>query len=80
MQVNGVVIHFCLNYLCVFYFSLNIQMGKRIKKLEKEGAQWKAKWESSNKALIDMAEEVSSTVFVTYLTTLLYFAKFLTIS
>ena len=36
------------------------QMGKRIKKLEKEGAQWRAKWENSNKALLDMAEEVST--------------------
>ena len=34
------------------------QMGKRIKKLEKEGAQWRAKWENSNRALLDMAEEV----------------------
>ncbi|KAL8571656.1 hypothetical protein ACOMHN_046340 [Nucella lapillus] len=33
------------------------KMGKRIKKLEKEGAQWRAKWEASNKALLDMAEE-----------------------
>ncbi|XP_067674311.1 alpha-taxilin-like isoform X8 [Haliotis asinina] len=33
------------------------KMGKRIRKLEKEGAQWKAKWESSNRALIGMAEE-----------------------
>ena len=38
-----------------------LQMGKRIKKLEKEGAQWRAKWENSNRALLDMAEEVSTT-------------------
>jgi hypothetical protein len=33
-------------------------MTKRIKKLEKDGASWKNKWENANKALIDMAEEV----------------------
>ncbi|XP_070189864.1 alpha-taxilin-like isoform X2 [Littorina saxatilis] len=33
------------------------KMGKRIKKLEKEGAQWRAKWEASSKALLEMAEE-----------------------
>ncbi|XP_069141677.1 alpha-taxilin-like isoform X2 [Argopecten irradians] len=33
------------------------KMTKRIKKLEKDGAQWKQKWENSNKALIEMAEE-----------------------
>lgn len=37
------------------------KMGKRIKKLEKEGAQWRAKWETSNKALLDMAEEKTHT-------------------
>jgi len=35
------------------------QMGKRCKKLEKDGAQWKTKWEGANKALLDMAEDVS---------------------
>ena len=33
------------------------KMTKRIKKLEKDGASWKNKWENANKALIDMAEE-----------------------
>ncbi|ESO88924.1 hypothetical protein LOTGIDRAFT_106798 [Lottia gigantea] len=33
------------------------KMSKRIKKLEKEGAQWKAKWHGCNKALLDMVEE-----------------------
>lgn len=36
------------------------KMGKRIKKLEKEGAQWRAKFEASNKALLDMATEKKS--------------------
>lgn len=35
-----------------------LQMTKRIKKLEKDGASWKNKWENANKALLDMAEEV----------------------
>ena len=44
---------------CFNEFVLQLQqMGKRIKKLEKEGAQWRAKWENSNRALLDMAEEV----------------------
>lgn len=34
-------------------------MTKRIKKLEKDGAAWKNKWENANKALLDMVEEVS---------------------
>lgn len=33
------------------------KMTKRIKKLEKETAMWRSRWENSNKALIDMAEE-----------------------
>ncbi|KAK6170433.1 hypothetical protein SNE40_018831 [Patella caerulea] len=33
------------------------KMGKRIKKLEKEGASWKAKWQGCNKALLDMVDE-----------------------
>lgn len=33
------------------------KMTKRIKKLEKDGASWKNKWENANKALIDMVEE-----------------------
>ncbi|KAH9519459.1 hypothetical protein Btru_002720 [Bulinus truncatus] len=32
------------------------KMTKRIKKLEKDGLQWKTKWESSNKALIEQIE------------------------
>jgi len=38
---------------CVF------QMTKKIKKLEKETAMYRQRWESSNKALLSMAEEVS---------------------
>lgn len=34
-------------------------MTKKIKKLEKETTQWKAKWESNNQALLQMAEEVT---------------------
>ena len=33
-------------------------MSKRCKKLEKDGAQWRTKWEGANRALIEMAEEV----------------------
>ncbi|XP_052237889.1 gamma-taxilin-like isoform X2 [Dreissena polymorpha] len=33
------------------------KMGKRCKKLEKDGAQWKTKWEGANRALLEMAEE-----------------------
>ena len=33
-------------------------MTKRTKKLEKDGAQWKVKWENANRALIEMADEV----------------------
>ncbi|XP_048769330.2 alpha-taxilin-like isoform X2 [Ostrea edulis] len=33
------------------------KMTKRIKKLEKDGAAWKNKWENANKALLEMAEE-----------------------
>ncbi|XP_064602144.1 alpha-taxilin-like isoform X2 [Liolophura sinensis] len=33
------------------------KMTKRIKKLEKETAMWRGKWEASNKALLEMAEE-----------------------
>ncbi|KAI1287024.1 Alpha-taxilin [Halotydeus destructor] len=33
------------------------KMSKQIKKLEKETNQWKAKWEISNKALIELSEE-----------------------
>lgn len=34
------------------------QMTKKIKKLEKETAMYRSRWESSNKALLEMAEEV----------------------
>ncbi|KAK3098845.1 hypothetical protein FSP39_023637 [Pinctada imbricata] len=33
------------------------KMTKRIKKLERDGAAWKNKWENANKALLEMAEE-----------------------
>uniref|UniRef100_UPI00358F5746 alpha-taxilin-like n=1 Tax=Myxine glutinosa TaxID=7769 RepID=UPI00358F5746 len=33
------------------------KMTKKIKKLEKETSVWRNRWESSNKALLDMAEE-----------------------
>lgn len=33
------------------------QMSKKIKKLEKETGNWRSRWESSNKALIEMATE-----------------------
>lgn len=37
------------------------QMTKKIKKLEKETAMYRSRWESSNKALVEMAEEVWNT-------------------
>ncbi len=39
------------------------QMTKKIKKLEKETAMYRSRWESSNKALLEMAEEVKQ-IFV----------------
>lgn len=36
----------------------DLQMTKKIKKLEKETTQWRTKWESNNQALLQMAEEV----------------------
>lgn len=42
-------------FLC---FPLCAQMTKKIKKLEKETAMYRSRWESSNKALVEMAEEV----------------------
>lgn len=36
----------------------SIQMTKKIKKLEKETAMYRSRWESSNKALLEMGEEV----------------------
>lgn len=38
-------------------------MTKKIKKLEKETAMYRSRWESSNKALLEMAEEV---MFICY--------------
>lgn len=45
----------------VFLFLFFPQMTKKIKKLEKETAMYRSRWESSNKALVDMAEEVVDT-------------------
>lgn len=42
----------------VFFSFFPPQMTKKIKKLEKETAMYRSRWESSNKALVDMAEEV----------------------
>ena len=39
-------------------FCLLGQMTKKIKKLEKETTMYRSRWESSNKALLEMAEEV----------------------
>ena len=39
-------------------WSVFTQMTKKIKKLEKETAHWRTRWENSNKALVNMAEEV----------------------
>lgn len=36
-------------------------MTKKIKKLEKETAMYRSRWESSNKTLVEMAEEVLTT-------------------
>lgn len=45
--------------LCsTWLFDFVIQMTKKIKKLEKETAMYRSRWESSNKALLEMAEEV----------------------
>lgn len=46
-----------------FFFLLLFQMTKKIKKLEKETAMYRSRWESSNKALLEMAEEV---IFICY--------------
>lgn len=43
------------------FFFLSLQMTKKIKKLEKETAMYRSRWESSNKALVEMAEEVLNT-------------------
>lgn len=39
-------------------------MTKKIKKLEKETTVYRSRWESSNKALLEMAEEVSGQLWV----------------
>ena len=49
------LLSYCLR-IAVFY----IQMTKKIKKLEKETTMWKSRWENSNKALLEMAEDVST--------------------
>lgn len=40
-------------------FPFCLQMTKKIKKLEKETAMYRSRWESSNKALLEMSEEVT---------------------
>lgn len=35
-------------------------MTKKIKKLEKETTMYRSRWESSNRALLEMAEEVAA--------------------
>lgn len=44
-----------------------LQMTKKIKKLEKETAMYRSRWESSNKALLEMAEEVRNPFGLTVL-------------
>lgn len=41
-------------------FFLILQMTKKMKKLEKDTATWKSRFENCNRALLDMIEEVSS--------------------
>lgn len=48
-----------------FCFPLCAQMTKKIKKLEKETAMYRSRWESSNKALLEMAEEVKKRLMLT---------------
>jgi hypothetical protein len=40
------------------------KMSKQIKKLEKETAQWRGKWETSQKELIHLSQEVLHTVLI----------------
>jgi chromosome segregation ATPase len=40
------------------------KMSKQIKKLEKETAQWRSKWETSQKELIHLSQEVLHTVLI----------------
>lgn len=49
-----------------FLFCFPLQMTKKIKKLEKETAMYRSRWESSNKALVEMAEEVLNTQRLTH--------------
>jgi len=53
MLIESLLSSFCINE-CV------LQMAKKIKKLEKETAMYRQRWENSNKALVAMAEEVSA--------------------
>jgi hypothetical protein len=39
-------------------------MSKQIKKLEKETAQWRSKWETSQRELIHLSQEVLHTVLI----------------
>jgi fatty acid desaturase len=41
-------------------------MAKKIKKLEKETAMYRQRWEASNKALLTMAEEVPNCTSIIY--------------
>lgn len=56
---------------CLVCFLL--QMTKKIKKLEKETAMYRSRWESSNKALLEMAEEVSSCFYCQVQTSLSFY-------
>lgn len=44
--------------LTISFACHSTQMTKKIKKLEKETTMYRSRWESSNKALLEMAEEV----------------------
>lgn len=50
----------CTTGTLTIFFYLLTQMTKKIKKLEKETTMYRSRWESSNKALLEMAEEVSA--------------------
>ena len=56
---------------CDGHVSLVLQMTKKIKKLEKETAMYRSRWESSNKALVEMSEEVKQLCFYCFLLPLL---------
>lgn len=53
----GTTLHLGDTFHCACHTT---QMTKKIKKLEKETTMYRSRWESSNKALLEMAEEVSS--------------------